>query len=86
MRANAAPVGMRWIWTLAFGRHDDRKPTHGCNAASPLLRFLYWIYERRLLNQLKQRPIPRPERLALPTWRVRCPPCGRQLGGTFPWG
>jgi short-chain Z-isoprenyl diphosphate synthase len=28
-------------------------------AASPLVRFLYWIYERRLLNQLKQRPMPR---------------------------
>jgi short-chain Z-isoprenyl diphosphate synthase len=27
--------------------------------ASLSLRFLYWIYERRLLNQLKHRPMPR---------------------------
>jgi hypothetical protein len=27
--ANAAPVGSRWMWTLAFGHHEDRAPTHG---------------------------------------------------------
>jgi hypothetical protein len=29
MRAAAAPVGMPWLWTLAFGQHEDRTPTHG---------------------------------------------------------
>jgi hypothetical protein len=29
MRASAAPEGMPWLWTLAFGHHDDRTPTHG---------------------------------------------------------
>jgi hypothetical protein len=28
-KANAAPVGMSWMWTLAFGHHKDRTPTHG---------------------------------------------------------
>jgi hypothetical protein len=28
-KANAAPVGMSWMWTLAFGHHEDRSPTHG---------------------------------------------------------
>jgi hypothetical protein len=28
-KANAAPVGMSWMWTLAFGHHEDRAPTHG---------------------------------------------------------
>ena len=28
-------------------------------ATAPLFRFLYWIYERRLLDQLKWRPMPR---------------------------
>jgi hypothetical protein len=28
-KANAAPVGAPWMWTLAFGRHEDRTPTHG---------------------------------------------------------
>ena len=28
-RANAAPVGTPWMWTLAFGHHEDRSPTHG---------------------------------------------------------
>jgi short-chain Z-isoprenyl diphosphate synthase len=38
---------------------NERRPSDNSTAASPLLRFLYWIYERRLLNQLKQRPMPR---------------------------
>jgi hypothetical protein len=28
-KANAAPVGTPWMWTLAFGQHEDRTPTHG---------------------------------------------------------
>jgi hypothetical protein len=28
-KANASPVGASWMWTLAFGHHDDRTPTHG---------------------------------------------------------
>jgi hypothetical protein len=28
-KANAAPVGMSWMWTLAFGHHEDCSPTHG---------------------------------------------------------
>jgi hypothetical protein len=31
-RVNAAPVGMPWMWTLAFGHHEDRTPTHGYTA------------------------------------------------------
>jgi hypothetical protein len=37
----------------------ERRPSDNSTAASPLVRFLYWIYERRLLNQLKQRPMRR---------------------------
>jgi len=25
----AAPEGRRWMWTLAYGYHKDRTPTHG---------------------------------------------------------
>jgi hypothetical protein len=25
----ASPVGTPWMWTLAFGDHEDRTPTHG---------------------------------------------------------
>jgi hypothetical protein len=28
-KANAAPVGSPWMWTLDFGHHEDRTPTHG---------------------------------------------------------
>jgi hypothetical protein len=28
-KANAAPVGEPWMWTLAFEHHEDRTPTHG---------------------------------------------------------
>jgi hypothetical protein len=29
MKADAAPIGSPWLWTLAFGQHEDRTPTHG---------------------------------------------------------
>jgi hypothetical protein len=29
MKAAAVPVGQSWMWTLAFGHHEDRTPTHG---------------------------------------------------------
>jgi hypothetical protein len=29
MKAAAAPVDAPWTWTLAFGHHEDRIPTHG---------------------------------------------------------
>jgi hypothetical protein len=28
-KANAAPVGSPWMWTLAFEHHKARAPTHG---------------------------------------------------------
>jgi hypothetical protein len=28
----ASPVGTPWMWTLAFGPHEDRTPTHGYEA------------------------------------------------------
>ena len=31
-KANAAPVGEPWMWTLALGHHEDRTPTHGYEA------------------------------------------------------
>jgi hypothetical protein len=32
MRAAASPEGSPWMWTLAFGHHEDRTPTHGYEA------------------------------------------------------
>ena len=29
MKAAASPVETPWLWTLAFGHHEDRAPTHG---------------------------------------------------------
>jgi len=29
VKVHAAPVGTPWLWTLAFGHHEDRWPTHG---------------------------------------------------------
>jgi hypothetical protein len=28
-KAKASPVGTPWMWTLSFGDHEDRTPTHG---------------------------------------------------------
>jgi hypothetical protein len=32
MKAAAAPIGSPWLWTLTFGYHEDRTPTHGYEA------------------------------------------------------
>ena len=32
MKTAAAPVGQPWLWTLAYGHHEDRTPTHGYEA------------------------------------------------------
>jgi hypothetical protein len=32
MKAAAAPEGTPWMWTLAFGHHEDRTQTHGYTA------------------------------------------------------
>jgi hypothetical protein len=29
MKSAAAPVGMPWLWTLAYGHHEDRTPIYG---------------------------------------------------------
>jgi hypothetical protein len=29
MKAAAAPIGQPWLWTLAYGHHEDRTPIHG---------------------------------------------------------
>jgi hypothetical protein len=29
MLTPAAPESRQWMWTLAYGYHDDRTPTHG---------------------------------------------------------
>ena len=29
MKVAAAPVSEPWLWTLAFGQHEDRWPMHG---------------------------------------------------------
>jgi hypothetical protein len=28
-RASTAPSTTPWMWTLAYGQHEDRTPTHG---------------------------------------------------------
>jgi hypothetical protein len=33
LKVHAAPVGTPWMWTLAFGHHEDRWPTHGYEAS-----------------------------------------------------
>jgi hypothetical protein len=29
MKAAAKPADVSWLWTLAYGYHDDGTPTHG---------------------------------------------------------
>ena len=32
VKAAASPVGKPWMWTVLFGYHEDRTPTHGYEA------------------------------------------------------
>jgi len=32
MKAAATPVGTPWLWTLAYGQHEDRSPIYGYEA------------------------------------------------------
>jgi hypothetical protein len=32
MKAAAKPADASWMWTLAYGQHKDRTPTHGYEA------------------------------------------------------
>ena len=34
MKASAAPEGTPWLWTLAYGQHEDRTPTRRLGANS----------------------------------------------------
>jgi hypothetical protein len=58
MRAAAALEGMPWIWTLIFGYHEDRSPTHGPRARPR------WRRSRRAGGASKRAPgiIPRAQR------------------------
>ena len=29
LKSAATPVGCRWLWTLAYGHHEDRTPIYG---------------------------------------------------------
>ncbi len=29
MKVTTSPAGTPWMWTLAYGYHEDRTPTHG---------------------------------------------------------
>jgi hypothetical protein len=29
MKAAAKPADASWLWTLAYGQHEDHTPTHG---------------------------------------------------------
>jgi hypothetical protein len=31
-KTTKSPVGTPWMWTLAYGDHEDRTPTHGYEA------------------------------------------------------
>jgi hypothetical protein len=32
MKAAAKPADASWLWTLTYGQHEDRTPTHGYEA------------------------------------------------------
>ena len=64
MKAAAVPVGQSWMWTLAFGHHEDRTPTHGYSATGftrivELLR--QWQWQQRWQNESRKNPLREPK-------------------------
>ena len=43
----ASPVGAPWMWTLAFGQHKDRTPTHGYEARREAAMALIVVHRDR---------------------------------------
>ncbi len=39
LKVHAAPVGTPWMWTLAFGQHEDRTPTHEATREAAMAAF-----------------------------------------------
>jgi hypothetical protein len=79
-KANASPVGASWMWTLAFGHHEDRSPTHGYAetreaAMTAFAKSRRWETKKRGLSHLEQIPLGlnRRDSQALVNERV-CPP------------
>ena len=38
MLSDAAPLVTPWVWSLAYGQHEDRMPTHGQEATREAAR------------------------------------------------
>ena len=66
-KANTAPVGSPWMWTLVFGHHENRTPAHGYEAAREAAMAAFaksWRRKRSTLNAADSR-WPTPPRFAL---------------------
>jgi hypothetical protein len=51
MKAAASPA-TPWLWTLAFGHHEDRTPTHGYAATREAAMAAFAKSWRRKLEQI----------------------------------
>src|SRR5262249_24573044 len=63
MKAAAAPVGQPWLWTLAYGHHEDRTPTHGYEATREAAMAAFAKSWRREIHPplpLARRAVPQP--------------------------
>ena len=47
MKAAAKPADASWLWTLAYGQHEDRTPTHGYEATREA------VFAKRLAARVK---------------------------------
>jgi hypothetical protein len=75
-KANAAPVANPWMWTVAFGHHEDRTPTHGYPATreAPMAAFAKsWRRGLAKCERPDRRKLQTDEGRGLPThtgWRA----------------
>jgi hypothetical protein len=58
-KANAAPAATPWMWTLAFGHHEDRTPTHGyAESRAAAMAAFAKRWRREKIVTLRARPSP----------------------------
>src|SRR5262252_1244366 len=81
MKAVASPVETPWLWTLMFGYHEDRTPTHGYAATRDAAMAPGGLRARaRARRPTGHRPRPHGRRVGSPPLTLRSRAAGCPAG------
>jgi hypothetical protein len=79
MKSAAAPVGQPWLWTLAYGHHEDHTPTHGYGPTREAAMGSHQRRARRCRLQLHPAPALVRGAFTRPPVDPLAPPLGRPV-------